>query len=411
MASRKEKERLQWTILILYGLYNTFDQWTRVLLPFSQWQLSPRPDLFRLLLLNSIGNIATLFGGFFVAQVIDSNGCRTTAIAVTVATAIYQILLSSVGNYYIFGVLQLLLMANHLPMVADTSTAQLVGEDGDDRERASLIMRLTVPQSIAFAVGPYLAIQILYLVSPSIAISQTVCGCAHLLTVVPIVYWMIPENDSQGCHHSYLPSVSAYFDMLNDPNMRWSLLFLLMVAAPYSAYDQLMRTNLASHMLFNPADMAKLALLLGITTIIGNILILPALQARLGPQALLQLSLLTLTLSYLYLSQLNEYVYLLIGMPIQVIGVCVAVGQISAQIMGHVGKGNMGKAAALNRGAQLVATAMAPLITGYYVDGNEASILCYVSAIISILGILLVHKYGTFMRSHFQNLPLRTHFE
>lgn len=62
---------MQWAILILYGLYHTFDQWTRVLLPFSQWQLEPRPDLFHLLLLNSIGNIAVLIGSFFIAQIVS----------------------------------------------------------------------------------------------------------------------------------------------------------------------------------------------------------------------------------------------------------------------------------------------------------------------------------------------------
>ena len=88
-----------------------------------------------------------------------------------------------------------------------------------------------------------------------------------------------------------------------------------------------------------------------------------------------------------------------------------AYGQLSSQIMGKAGRGNMGKAAALNRGAQLIATAMAPLITGYYIDSTEGRTLCYISAAISFLGIPLVYKYGSFMRSHFQNLPLRVHSE
>lgn len=88
-----------------------------------------------------------------------------------------------------------------------------------------------------------------------------------------------------------------------------------------------------------------------------------------------------------------------------------AYGQLSAQIMGKAGRGDTGKAAALNRGAQLIATAMAPLITGYYIDTNESKILCYISAVISLIGIALVHQFGGFMRSHFQNLPLRMHME
>ncbi|VDM37675.1 unnamed protein product [Toxocara canis] len=343
MANRKEKERMTWIILLLYGFFNTFDQWTRVLLPFMQWQLQPRPSLFDLLLLNSIGNCAVLTGSFFVAQLIDSNGCCTAAIAVTIATAIYQILIAQISNYYLFGIAQLLLVGNHLPMVIDAMIGELVGVDGDDKERTSLIMRLTIPESIAYAVGPYLAIQI--------------------------------------------------------------------VAAPYSAYDQVIRMNLSSHIIFMPADMAKLAFLLGLTTLACNIFVLPALQARMGPQALLQLSMGVLAVSYLYLSQVKDYVYLLIGMPLQVLGICIAYGQLSSQIMGNVGRANLGKAAALNRGTQLAASAMAPLITGYYVDGEEASILCYVSAFLSVIGVLVVHKYANFMRSHLHNLPLRAHDE
>lgn len=45
-------------------------------------------------------------------------------------------------------------------MVVDAMIAQLIGEDGDDKERAILIARLTIPESIAYAVGPYLAIQV-----------------------------------------------------------------------------------------------------------------------------------------------------------------------------------------------------------------------------------------------------------
>lgn len=77
--------------------------------------------------------------------------------------------------------------------------------------------------------------------------------------------------------------------------------------------------------------------------------------------------------------------------------------------MGNVGRANLGKAAALNRGAQLAASAMAPIITGYYVDADEVSTLCYVSAFLSLVGIVAVHKYANFMRTHFHNLPIRTH--
>ncbi|VDK44425.1 unnamed protein product [Anisakis simplex] len=439
MASRKEKERLKLIILLIYGLFNTFNKWTRVLLPFMQWRLQPRPTLFQLLLLNSFGSCIVLLGSFFIAQLvssnsigtlirnidgltvnlehcftsikiklqIDSRGCRFAAIFVTILAGTFELIVPYIKDFYLFGVAQILLIGNHLPMVVDAMTAQLIGEDGDDKERTNLIMQLTIPESIAYAVGPYLAIQFLYIINASIETSQTFCGFAHLVIVLPIIYWSIPGK--KGGNRSYLPSLGSYKEMLHDSKLRWSLLFLLMVAAPFSAYDQVIRTKLASHIIFEPTDMAKMAFLLGLTTMIGNLFVLPLLQARMGPKALLQLSMLLLSASFLYLSQTDSYASILLGMPFQVIGVCIAFGQLSSQIMGNVGHANLGKAAALNRGTQVAATLLTPLFSGYYIDGDEARILCYLSAFINAAGMIIVHFYGTFMRHHVHKLPLRTH--
>lgn len=69
--TKKEKERLKFSLLVIYGLWNTFEQWCRVLLPFSQWQLHPRPGLFDTLVLNSIGNASILLGSFLIAQMVS----------------------------------------------------------------------------------------------------------------------------------------------------------------------------------------------------------------------------------------------------------------------------------------------------------------------------------------------------
>lgn len=47
-----------------YTLCQTFEYWTRVLAPFTQWQLEPRPTLFEIMVLNTIGAVATLSGTF-----------------------------------------------------------------------------------------------------------------------------------------------------------------------------------------------------------------------------------------------------------------------------------------------------------------------------------------------------------
>lgn len=51
-------------------------------------------------------------------------------------------------------------MFNHIPTIVEALIGQVVGENGDDKERTALMMRLTIPLSIAFAIGPYLAVQV-----------------------------------------------------------------------------------------------------------------------------------------------------------------------------------------------------------------------------------------------------------
>ncbi|KAE9549038.1 hypothetical protein FO519_007752 [Halicephalobus sp. NKZ332] len=389
MFGKKEKERLKWSLLIIYGLTNTFEQWCRILLPFTQWQLEPRPSLFDSLILNCIGNTSMVLGSFFIAQLIDTIGGKPAAIISTIVIGLYQIVISNIHNYYFFGLCETLLFFNHMPTIVEALIGQLIGEDGDDKERSRILMRLIIPASIAFAAGPYLAVQALYLITPSLALSQSLCGVLNLLTVLPIVIFALPTPNQQSKKFQ-IPTI---------------------VSAPYNAYDQVLRTQLSTQMLTNPGDMAKLGLLLGIFTIVSNIFILPRLQQRFGPQTLLLGALTILFCCYIYLSWVHEYMYLLFGLPLQIMGVCVANGLLTAQLMGEVPRVHMGKAAALNRIAQLAATSMTPLIAGHYIDGSETAILCYTSAGITLLGIPLIFYKGKFMRHHFSNLPIRTHEE
>ncbi|KAK0429399.1 hypothetical protein QR680_011360 [Steinernema hermaphroditum] len=410
MLSKRERDRVNWLIVLIYGLWNTCDQWSKILIPFAQWNIEPRPDLFWMLMLNSLGNAAIVVGSFLVAQMIDSKGCRLTALVCTVVIGIYQIGIIRIKDFYGFAGFNLLLAFHHMPLIVDACIAQMVGEDGDDKERSRLLMRLTIPLSIAFAAGPYLAIQVLYIISPSIEISETICGCVLLATVLPLCYYVMPSDNSEKTL-SRLPSLSAYLDILAEPKAKRSLMFLALISAPYNAYDQIVRIHMATRMLSNPGDMSKLAFVLGATALFANLFILPFLQRRFGPQQLVMIACTLLLASYGYLSQVSEYHHLIIGMPLQVLGACIAIGQLTAQVMSSVPRSHVGKAAALNRIVQVSAIVMTPLITGYYIDISETQRLCTVSAIITALTIPLVWRFGGYMKNDFVNLPMMMNME
>ena len=226
MFGKKDKERVKWSLLVIYGLANTFEQWSKILLPFSQWQLKPRPSLFDSLILNCIGNTFMVFGTFFIAQMIDTMGGKAAAIVSTTIIGIYQAVIGNIHNYYIFGTLEILLFFNHMPTIVEALIGQLIGEDGDDKERSRLLMRLIIPSSIAFAAGPYLAVQVLDLITPSLVVSQTLCGILNILTILPLVLFVLP-NPSQQSKRFQGSTVRAYFELLRESNFLWTLLFIV----------------------------------------------------------------------------------------------------------------------------------------------------------------------------------------
>lgn len=90
------------------------------------------------------------------------------------------------------------------------------------------------------------------------------------------------------------------------------------------------------------------------------------------------------------------------------IGVSIAFGQLSAQILGHAGRGNVGKAAAMSRATLVGAAAIAPFIIGIretLLHQFDHTLLCYICALLSLAAIPIVQVYGTFMHAHFTFLP------
>lgn len=100
---------------------------------------------------------------------IDSIGARHTAIVSIICTACYQMVYGWIQNYYVFGVVQLLLLVNHMPTVVDTLIVKEAQKSAEQNERIRLIMQVTIPTSIAFAAGPFMAVQVTQAMQQKIA--------------------------------------------------------------------------------------------------------------------------------------------------------------------------------------------------------------------------------------------------
>ena len=92
----------------------------------------------------------------------------------------------------------------------------------------------------------------------------------------------------------------------------------VLVDVPFQAYDQLSRQYLVEHLVKNPDQLSHLFMVIGASTVLANIALIRPLQTRLSSQRIVQFALVTLTLSYVLLSNVTEYNMLLIIMPVQV---------------------------------------------------------------------------------------------
>lgn len=82
------------------------------------------------------------------------------------------------------------------------------GEDGDDKKRSILISRLTIPQSIAYALGPYLALQVQIIYTDQIKTrkekSNQNLDLIHCYGSYPYFSVHLRSTSSFDCHPTYL---------------------------------------------------------------------------------------------------------------------------------------------------------------------------------------------------------------
>ncbi|CAI2321685.1 unnamed protein product [Caenorhabditis sp. 36 PRJEB53466] len=401
--NRREKHRHEIALLVSTGVYHTYDQWTRALIPFAQWNLEPRIGMDNFVWLNAVSTTFTLLGTFFVARMIEVLGLRSSAMISSAIVILYQFLVCQFTNLHIYVILQALLIFNNMQMIIDAAILNLESEDGDYKKRTRLITRIMIPMSIGFAAGPYCALQMIFFITPSLELSQAVCAILSAFTLLPVIWNFYPDNPKPNL--SLVPDFSGYLEVLKSDNVRLYALLLMMVTGPYSAYDSLIRNSMASSAIRDPQNMHNLFLLLGLTTVFVNGILLPRLQKEFSSQMLLSGSFSLLAVSYVYLAVFHDLIHLFIGMPIQVAAATICIGELSSQLMGAIGKRKAGTAASVLRMSQLAATLLVPFVHGTLTAHYDVVSLCLLSAVLSAGAVGLVRKYGSSMVLSSEYLP------
>lgn len=129
---------------------------------------------------------------------IEVLGLRNSAMVSTALIILYQLVVCQFNNLYIYLILQSLLIFNNMQMIIDAAILNMESEDGDYKKRTRLITRIMIPQSIGYALGPYCALQMIFFVTPSLEISQALCGFLAILTLLPVIWNYFPDNPNSS---------------------------------------------------------------------------------------------------------------------------------------------------------------------------------------------------------------------
>lgn len=328
---------------------------------------------------------------------------QKTAVVTTLLTGIFQLVIGLATHLFPFLAVHSLCLFNNLPMVLDAAVLNLEGENGDEKKRTLLVSKLLVPMSIGYAVGPYLAFMFFLKVTPLAYVALILSGCVSIFLICPLCYSVLPDTRTD---RPFKVDLASYKLLLTNPRTRWCLLFLFMVCAPYIAYDSVVKISIANTMFHEEHIVHILFAILGVTTVCCNVFLLPYLQSRYGPQTLLMGAFTILFFSYVYLSVYHTATDLLLGMPFQLLGANIALGEVSSQLMGTIGKNHIGKGAALIRACQLLSAVLTPVIAGGYIDTEDTSRLSIFNCAVSLLAVPIVYRFGGFMRFNTAFLPV-----
>lgn len=381
----EKKHRVLLILCVIFGLWNMGTQWTTTLLSFLQWDTIQIMTIVDIGYIQSFGSFCNALGALAVGQLADSMGPKTMFLFSAVITSLYYSLLGFARCWYSFFFLQILRVGYQLDATAEMYLATVTTE----RERTSALMRLTVPQALAMFFGPMVASQLA--VYTTLRSSQIICGIVLLISLVPVIYFLLPQTHSipklataRLRPQDYLPMVAR------NTALREGLLLRGFLIAAYVCYELISRNFLLRAYMEGPNDSAKVLIVMGASLLIVQFIALPYLQRRYYPKTVLQLALTALILSYLAANFTRNLEQLLVIIAVQTASYAVAYAESCTQITSAVDMADLGKATGLASTAQWIAHFIVPIYTSHLVQSWHYTYAFYTSSFISLLTLLYV---------------------
>ncbi|GMR52293.1 hypothetical protein PMAYCL1PPCAC_22488 [Pristionchus mayeri] len=390
MGVLDKKQQVMFVLMLIFFLWHMGTQWTTTLLSFLQWDTDEVMTIVDLGYIQAFGSLMNAVGSLVFGQIADTTGPKTMFMVSVVFTSIYYSGISLARSWYGFFFLQVLRFGYQLDSTAEMYLATVTTE----RERTGALMKLTVPQAAAMFFGPVLGSKIA--AWTSLRVSQGACGIVMFLALMPVLAFMLPTTHSIPRLASARLRPFDFFHLIkNNKHLREGLFIRCMIVSAYVCYEMISRNFLLRSFMKTTNDSAFVLLVMAASLLVMQFLVLPALQRRTTPKSLLQVSMVTLILSYVVVSFVTSFEQFLVITALQTGAYAVAYAESSTQITTAVEMTDLGKATGLASMAQWLVHFALPIYASQVVQHWHYTYAFYTSALLSVGTLTYVTLFAT----------------
>ncbi|KAI1717990.1 major facilitator superfamily domain-containing protein [Ditylenchus destructor] len=358
-------------LCLIYGVWHFGTNWTTTLLSFLQWDTVEVLTIVDLAYIQAFGSLCN--------AITDSTGPKTMFLFSAVFTALYYVGLGFGRCWYSFFFLQILRIGYQLDSTIEMYLATITTE----RERTGALMFLTIPQAMSMFIAPVVASKIA--VYTTLRISQILNGIVLATVLVPVLLFFLPTTHSIPRLASARLRPQDYWPMLKrNAALREGIILRGLLIVAYVCYELIARNFLLRAYMRGASDSAEVLIVMGCSLLFTQFAVLPFLQKYYSPKTLLQLSILSLIVSYGAVNFTTSLMQFLVIVAVQTGAYAIAYAESSTQITASVETTDLGKATGLASMVQWTSHFLVPIYTSHLVNHWHYTYAFYTSAAIMV---------------------------
>uniref|UniRef100_A0AC35TQ59 MFS domain-containing protein n=1 Tax=Rhabditophanes sp. KR3021 TaxID=114890 RepID=A0AC35TQ59_9BILA len=392
MLEIDKKKKTLFILCVIFGIWHVGTQHTTTLISYLQWETTVPLTIVDLGYIQSFGALMNAVGALILGQLTDTTGPKTIFIFASICTCFYYCGLALCHTWLAFFLVQIFRIGYQLDSTAEMYLATITTE----KERTGALMTLTIPQAIAMFIGPITASRIA--VWTDLRTSQFSAGIAMFVTIIPVIYFALPSTHGIPKIASARLRPQVYWPMITrNPALREGLILRCVIVAAYICYELIARNFLLRQYMHGTNDSAIVLIVMGSALLAMQFCVLPFLQKRLSPKALLQVALGALLLCYIMVNFTSSLEQFLIITAVQTSAYAIAYAESCTQITSSVESTDLGKATGLASMTQWLTHFIVPIYTSHLVEHYQFHYAFYTSA----LAIAALMVYVSFFAKHY----------